>query len=502
MNELSLAGFFASCQMPRAKLAGMTVHESMRSLLPVRGSFVRIVELCSQNGIEDVAPSLSVGNGSVTLHLEGTSPLLAATALESREIPVGRGMLHQLLPVYSDSDVPFSEWGRVSMRQLWSGRDSVFRLYEYTVLSYLALSSIEMLLRARASGMGVPHLKPTGAPNGVLDWINGINLQPATLAAVTNLYDSSQGNIRNRIMHGNLLEIEAKGTEARMHAGFPGLFPNLGSPASDPYSPLNIAHSCLDVLQVVDAEIHGTGGLSNHDLNWISQVGLSAQEVQFGLRLNVDILGEDRLRWHETLSDYLNATLPALKQLFTIGFIGWLRGGTAWSLPRFMALGFTFEAIYRLTAHLLGESVVQASRMRGRPFLKTQYRMLDGRAQGLAHDRVLDRLVDHVGQAERGTAKYILQLAIKARNAMAHGAVPIVAGQDADGWGHIFVKAVQTLVTCGLDHLVDECAYYRWKNVRREANGFDMVDWQVAQREMYRRVFRVARIVTGAPGGG
>jgi hypothetical protein len=409
-------------------------------------------------------------------------------------------MLHELIPVHDDTDVAPAEWGRVSLRQLWSGRDAVFRLYEYTMLSYLGLSSIEFLLRGRAAQLGIPHVKATGAPNGVLDWVASVNLSPAVMSDVQALYDATQSNIRNRVMHGNLLEIEAKGTEARMYAGFPNMFPMLGNPAEDAYSPQNTAHLCLDVLQALDAEVARHGGLADQDMNWVADVSLTRQEVEFGLGLSVDFLSDDRLQWHRTVSDYLNATLPCIKQLFTIGFIGWLRGPIAWSLPRFMALGFTFEAIYRVTAHLLGESVVQVNRMKGRPVVKSQYRMLDGRPSGLANRRVLSRLVEHVEREHQETAIRVLQLAIKARNALAHGAVPELGGEDADGWGHLLVKAVQTLITRGLEHLVSECAYYRWKNVRKESHGFDVEDWGIAEQETYRRVFRVSRVMTGAVG--
>jgi hypothetical protein len=99
---------------------------------------------------------------------EGVSVLVAATAEESRKVPAGKGMLHEIMSVHGPSHVSLLAWGPATPSQLAQARDAAFRLHEYTIIAYLALASVEQLLRAWAHHVGQGHLKANGQPEGVL----------------------------------------------------------------------------------------------------------------------------------------------------------------------------------------------------------------------------------------------------------------------------------------------------------------------------------------------
>ena len=242
-------------------------------------------------------------------------------------------------------------------------------------------------------------------------------------------------------MHGNLLEIEGKDLEVSLPIANPALFRSVAASGPDAYSPENIAQHCLSCLEIVDREIAGMRPLVTADLAWNAGFILSSDDLDFGLALSDDFSGPDAERWLRTVTDYLNAMLPGLKQLFTIGLIEWLEGKKDVSIPRFMALGLTFEALYRSTVHLKGFSVLQKEHRNADDFLKFQYRMLDKRPTSICSDRVTDSLVEHLMPEVRDNAKKILRLAVDARNAIAHGAVVDFNLKTAYAMGHIIVSA-------------------------------------------------------------
>jgi hypothetical protein len=153
-----------------------------------------------------------------------------------------------------------------------------------------------------------------------------------------------------------------------------------------------------------------------------------------------------------------------------------------------MVLGFTFEALYRLTVHLMGFSVLQKEHRNNDNFLHFQYRMLDKRSTSICSERVTDSLVGHLKPEARDNAKKSLQYAVRARNAIAHGAVAVFDQRTAYAMGHIIVKATQTLITAGLHHMTAETAFMDWKSIRYEEHGHDVSDWFNAQRAVLTRM--------------
>jgi hypothetical protein len=127
--------------------------------------------------------------------------------------------------------------------------------------------------------------------------------------------------------------------------------------------------------------------------------------------------------------------------------------------------------------------------------MKFQYRMLDERATGLCTDDVLDRIVEPIEPGDRPMAKQTMRLAIKARNAFSHGAITLLDDATVDSIGHLIVKSVQAMIAGGYHHMVKEAAYFRWDNTHQGHDGFDMQDWDIGERQVFRMVRAVADLI-------
>lgn len=482
LNGLLISGYFVTCKLPEARFIRNVFKELSQKPLGFRGFFVRIPEFISPSGLEDTPVPIFTPVGGTALQHEMFTQMLSTTAAESRQIAAGNGLLHEILPLNSESSVPLHLLGVVTQSQLIQARDAAYRLYEHTILAYLALACIEQLMRTWATNRSVKHMHVSGRPIGVTEWMKDLNPTAALIEDLREIYDPNRSNIRNRVMHGNLLEIEGKLLDTRLPIADAQRFP---MNTSDPYLPANISSICLSCLQRVDQEIALNATLEESDLSWTNFFSLSPDEIDFGYHLRVDFLTGEGEEWLNYVTRYLNAIMPALKQPFCIGFIGWMQRPSNDSLPRFMALGLVFESIYRITVHLLGFSILQVSRPNGTKKLKYQYRMLDERPTGLFRDEILNQIVSHVDPNDHLAAKRTLRLALKARNAFSHGAIPSMDEKTADAIGHLFVKSVQTLVSGGLHHMVKQASYFEWQNslenqhedcwYRGESEVFDMI---------------------------
>lgn len=505
LQSLLLVGFFSTCRLPEARQVGELFRAHQAVILSVRGAFLRIPERIGPGGVLDRPVSLSPrAAGPIRLTTASLSPLVQATELEVNQTLNGQGLLHRLIPVGNLQNMPLWDMGALSASQLAAGRDASYRLYEWTIVTFLALSAIEFVLRTWAqhrimnAGTQVAIVKPNGQPNGVLDWIEDLGCGQTVQDAVEELYSPDKTNIRNRVLHGNLFEIHSKRTEVHLPIGDQSKYGWL-TQESDPYHPENIALHCLRCLELIDSEMAQVA-IATNDMNWTQGVMLTQAEIEFGLRVYCDFLGPDREKWLATVTDYLNAVMPSLKQLFAIGFVEWLRGQITLNPVLSMVMGYSYEAIHRLTVHLINSDVcglsggtVQKSHEQNQTVSHFQYRMLDTRFEGLFSAKTLAVLLDHVPACDRDTARQAFELAMKARNALAHGALIRGDQQTLDGMGHLFAKAIQTLVTAGLHHLVQKAAYFIYRNEHPTIDGMEEGDWLRAEKEVCSRIARIAR---------
>jgi hypothetical protein len=464
-----LAGYFVSCKLPEARLVENDLRKLSARMSAVRGSLVRLTENVSADGVRDCpAPSSLRRNGLNLIH-GYLSHLIAVTAEESRQIAGDNGFMRRILPANRNDPL-----------KLRQGQQIIYRQYECTVLAYMALSCVEQLLRAWAAHEGVDTVTKTARPRAVLDILDELSCAPTTRAQVRELYDSTRSNIRNRIMHGGLLDVASKHQELLLHVADPVRFPLPLHFGRDEFAPENICRLCFDCLEQVDADAATRVKLTRSHLAWAADMRLEATDVTLGHQLHHDFLGPNGMDAWNRVSNYLNAVVPCVKQFFTIGFrsvLGLVRPDT---IVEFMAMMLVFDALYRSTAQLYGFRILQVSAGH------MQYRMLDQKQ--LCSEPVIDALVENIDSAHRGTVRRVLELVTKARNAFAHGAIETLDQHTSDGIGYLIVKGVQSLVDAGVHKMTSKAAYHLWQNDRGREHGFDVEDWLNGEEQVLNAV--------------
>lgn len=478
LNKLLLGGYFVSCRLPLARYVSQHLLERPRAILSIRGTLVRIVERVSKSGVQDAVPPISNRQADLKLQHANVTALLKATEAELHQTLNGNGMLHRFVPSDYRPEIPPDARHIVKEADVLRGRDMALRQHEYTILAYMALGCIEQLLRAWAARCGLDHRKKNGQPRSVLDWIGLLPCSLSLRMQIERLYDSRLVNIRNRIMHGGLHEIENKQFEMAIAFIEPRLRAADSEVRDDPYTPENIAQLCFECLELIDRELAAAGGVSTEHFTWASGLNLFDSEVEVGLRVPWDLTGPEGEFWLNMIQVYLTAVMPAFTQFFRAGYIGWGRPYSTDALPSVMGLMSIFETLYRLTVHLMGMSVLQMDPTR----THFQYRMLDSRT--LCTSAILDRLLSHIPVSERAIAKEVMLLAVKARNSFAHGAVLDFDKRISKGTGHLVMKSIQTLVTAGVHHMKQEAAYYNWRNLCGGQAGHDLANWLAGERQI------------------
>ena len=260
-------------------------------------------------------------------------------------------------------------------------------------------------------------------------------------------------------MHGGLLDIDTKRLELHLPIIDASSW-DYTSSENDPYLPENIAQLCLECLERLDQETVPVG-INDADLQWTVSLMLSPEEIRFATDLPCDLSGNDAIAWFNMLKMYMEAMFPSLRQLAMLGFLGYSGQSSPDSPIRFVGQGIIFEAVYRLTIHLCGIKATLQSAPKGNDTYHFQYRVLDDRKEGICSERVLHALVDIIPAHERATAIRTLQLAFKARNVLAHGAVIRFTHDVVSAFGRLFIKSIQCLMAAGLTHMTREAAYYR-----------------------------------------
>ena len=144
-------------------------------------------------------------------------------------------------------------------------------------------------------------------------------------------------------------------------------------------------------------------------------------------------MGEEGKRWWERIDDFLTAVTPNIKILFDIGFMGWIDRKRSERLVLFMALNMIVEALFRVNVRIHGGDILKcSSRDASDGPIVLRYKMLD--QHELCSEETLERLVESVEPPSRDMAKRALTLAVKVRDAVAHGAIPTSARMMSK-WG-------------------------------------------------------------------
>ncbi len=499
LNQLVLAEYFRQCRHLRASQVRNELDDANTGLLSIRGTLQNTITNVTASGVEGDGVAVSAFSGGITTLHPNLSDLLATVSRESRETAAGNGVMRRIVGGHHRSEQPGAvRIGQVAMTAVQSARELAYARYERSILAYMAIAAIEQLLRALAThrmGAGF-HMKAGNVPKGVPGWLDGLGLPRGLVDRILVLFDSARGNVRNRIMHGVFVFTSTKRLQDNLSVV--GLAPPLPvGTLPDRYTPANIAHLALECLRDVDAQLAGVA-LTDADFAWATAWQLTADEITFcrslarGMVPNADQSNfEAANNRRSELSEYFRAVMPGLGQFFRLGYIGAIQSHSSNTLPLLHGLGLVFEPIYRLTCHLLGLEVVQKPE-RFADTLHFQYWMLD--EKGLCRDGYLDQMVQHRDASCREVGKRVLRLAVRARNAMAHGAVIGFDEPTSDGIKRLFAEAIQLLVEAGRHHMIREASWYNWKNAHNFEHGHHLEDWRTGESAIWDKISKLGRI--------
>jgi hypothetical protein len=490
LNHLLLAEYFRQC---RHQTAAQVLHEleDFRSgAMSVRGTLVNTSGWVSPHEVSEGTIRISGFYGGTRSLAHGDrSDLAACVHRESVSSAAGTGVIQRIAGMHTQ-DVPEDvRTGRVETLAWLRARGYAYLRFERSILAYMALATIEQLVRGLAKNRGVPH---TTAANGVPDLVDNPALQlPAqAVERVKDLFDAGRGNVRHRIMHGVFLLTSSKRLQDNLVAG--GLASAEDPSTRDPHTPENIANLTLECLQYLDRVVHGIGPLSDADLDWGQASRLGVSDLAFCGSLALDMLPNaaqsnvEEIKGHlKFLSAYYRVVMPGLGQFVRMGYSGFIDHYSQKTLPLLHAMAIIFEASYRLTCHLVKLEIVNKPALpvphQTTP-IRIQYYMLDG--AGLCRPDYYDRLVEHLPAAERGNGRTVLECAVMARNALSHGAIVRFDEATINSYNRVLMQAIRVLMQAGLHHMTQEGAWYRWQDLRRRDHGFDVPDWLEAEREI------------------
>ena len=318
LERALLIAFFERTRLPLATEMRAALSQLTVGTLGIRGSLLRIIERIGPAGnIEPQLPyELYVPVTLAPAHV-ALSHLLAALQLESAAIPQGHGFMHRFINV---GGVPTT-----ALREL---RDAAYRQYEYSALAMMALAGIEFLIRTAAQGETLAGALAIDAANDrVIVLGQRVGLSPPLLDRLQQMFDPNLVNLRSKVMHGALLEIESRRIEylrtqaAAQALGVPPL--TLGN---DPYMPENIAALALNLLARVDAELIAGGRVSA--VSWTSHFDLTPADLTTATALHaplITFLANNQVR--QAMYDRIRAAVPALSMPVQLGVQGWADPG-------------------------------------------------------------------------------------------------------------------------------------------------------------------------------
>jgi hypothetical protein len=473
-NQLLIAGYFWVCNLTSEILVSAELQRYSFSLLSVQGALVDIVERVSPEGVGDKRLTLVSPIRNFSLKHRQLSPLLDLLVDEVEKTAKGQGFLMRWLgTLRTDTSKA------IEPTLMQSLRSAAYSQYECSVLAMMALSGIEQLLRTFAHSAGLFEGQKRFTPARLAIIVAALGRDSSAADAIATIYDNARGNLRNRILHGAQLQITRSQQQSTLSIADPVTY----APVPDAFSPENVLRLCYGSLQTLDACISNVTKLRHTDLAWTSHLEMAPDDLLFGRRVHSDFVGEPGKLWWERIDHFLDAVTPNIRILFDFFFMGWIDRKRPDRLALFMALNMVLEALFRASARVHGDSVLKhdVPHNREEP-ISFRYKMLD--QHELCSPGTFDRLVEHVDPMSRGMAKEVLSLAVKLRDAVAHGAVLNIGPNDVEQ-GHLVVKAIQCLVAAGEHEMIQTAAYYRWKG-RPERDA--LTNWLDGEKEVLNRM--------------
>jgi hypothetical protein len=266
-------------------------------------------------------------------------------------------------------------------------------------------------------------------------------------------------------MHGAQLHIQRNQTHEMLAIAAPQT-PSLGI---DEFSPKNTCALVIECLKIVDHAVAQSTSLAPQGLQWTNHFALAPDQIDIGLKVKCDFVGEEGVLMWKQISTYLAAVSPNAWLLFDFGFIAWVQKNRDGRFVLRMALIVVFEALWRVAVRLCGDDLLTRFVSENPPLAAFRYKLLD--RNELCSPETLGRLVESVRPEQRQLSSDVLLLAVRVRNAVAHGAVTDFDGDAGLSTGHLLVKSIQCLVDAGEHEMTKVAAYFAWQNAPDDRMG-------------------------------
>lgn len=488
-NALVLTSYFRTTNLRSARLIRAHLTDAAIGLLGVRGSLVTIPFSVTSSGVVESLPSPPPPiRGRISI-CRPRPPFVEEVVQEAALIRSGRGFAHRVLDINAAANVPIDCIGLLGTLRIADQRTAHYRQFEHAVNAYLGLAAVEFLLRSYAARVGLSPIERDGKVSSALRLSQRLSLPAPARDALAALFSQDDMAVRHKIMHGALLEVSSRGMEVTMLAS--SQFASLVACERAPLSPESLEETVLHALLALDDVLHSRCRRMQLETRWVHHLALTDDQIELGLKLSCDFLGDEAEAWRQRIFYFLEALSPAFKQLASLGFVYWLRatrGTGEWLGVGFLAM--VFEGLFRTTARLLGVPVIEVAV--GTPGAHNfRYAMLDQRATGLLTGTVISALLEHIDPIERGLAFDVLCAAVNARDAFSHGAVVNLSERQQVAYGHIFLKSLQLLCCAAFHHMTREAAFYYYTGPGLKVDGFDLSNWLIAKRQVEDMVFAI-----------
>ncbi|HWQ93147.1 MAG TPA: hypothetical protein VN673_15845 [Clostridia bacterium] len=451
LNHALLIYHLRHCRLPFERLVE-TLREMSTRALGFAGHLISIqnTHRPSENTDDFAPPVVAFAPVKLPNRMQAQSGLLGAVQQEATNIAGANGYFHRTLNRQRPVVPQLLDQARFATQEVIElMRGLLYPQYEHTALVFMSLAAIDFLLRS--------HPPAQVPPDQPLERI--IRDQPGLSADLRGDLEkicSTDGwNIRNRSMHGSFLDVEARQEELLRESG---ILAHFGVPrvdlSRDGSLPANVSALVLHALDRLAQELEPLNQL--FDRSWTDHYLLSPEELEFARTVPCDLLRslEEGEAWRTHIRDYIRAVTPGLSIPLQIGMTSWITPNHGLnSLPGFYFLMLLFEPFIRVTLHFGGSEILQKgpSTRGGSRHYRVQYKMLDER--GLISAGNIEWLTRHLEPQERAYAERVLRLAVKCRDAIAHGAVFEYTEEIRRLYGHLLVKGIQLVVEAGMHHL-------------------------------------------------
>ncbi len=467
----TLCAFFTTAGLNSAA----DVHHVLSNLqakspLGYAGGLTRLVSRAELSE-RDTPPPLASWPAPIALLHASISDLAAAVALEWQAYGKGQGPMSRFL---TPARLSTGLAARLPSGFIQKARGVSYRLYDASILGYLATTACEQLLRATAATRGIATSKNNGAPVPVLKWYQQLNFGSDCNQAIEVMYGKHDG-LRDRIVHSGLLDVEAKRSE-QLHKNV------LSQPSANVtrHGPENVASLALLTLMQVDSEIGSSTQVTPRALYQLSRRWVQDKDVVLGRSLVQDFATESGADLLEQVWNFLTAVVPSAANLFRFGFASWLSPITPqWTrISGLTAMVLVTEAIARSALLLANRPVLQRDDNKSR----VQYLMLDSR--GLLSPAIRAALLDLVPKNQREPARSALAATERIRNAFAHGTAGPFTDARLEAYGNLLFKTAALFIQYAVKHMIRERAYFLWKAGSNDIEG----NWVVAEQITLRKL--------------